>query len=162
METISGQTSSPMSVPHVCFRVNVCAWRSQRYCEFGGSAGARQLDGPKFAKLVRDCGLLDAVLTPTTVDLVFALSKTVGARRLQFDQFLDALGKLGPCRRRLPWRSVHGAVVVLRTMYGSGSGAGITLQLVDEVDDPCALVQCDQSCDGTRASSLCSVTSSQA
>lgn len=65
-----------------------------RYCEFGGSLGLREMDSAKFAKVMRDCGLVDRRLNPADVDLIFTMSKTKGLRRLQFEQFVDALHRV--------------------------------------------------------------------
>jgi hypothetical protein len=53
------------------------------------------MDSAKFSKLARDCNFIDRRLTPADVDLIFAMSKTKGLRRLQFEQFVDAIHKLG-------------------------------------------------------------------
>lgn len=60
------------------------------------------IDGSHFAKYCTDCKLLgrgsstfgSKTLTLTDVDLTFAKSKSKGARRLTFDQFLKALNLL--------------------------------------------------------------------
>ncbi len=67
----------------------------QRYCEFGGFVGLREMDSAKFAKLARDCGFVDRRLTPADVDLIFTMSKTKGLRRLHYEQFVDALNRIG-------------------------------------------------------------------
>jgi hypothetical protein len=54
------------------------------------------LDSQRFAKLCRDCNLLDGqLLTPQAVDIVFAKAKgSPKSRRLDFAQFRKALGLL--------------------------------------------------------------------
>lgn len=42
------------------------------------------MDGKTFAKLTKDCGLLDKKLTPTDVDLIFAKVKDKTARKITF------------------------------------------------------------------------------
>ena len=48
------------------------------FCTFGASSGKEappQMDNAKFAKLTRDCHLLDKKLTSTDVDIIFAKVK---------------------------------------------------------------------------------------
>lgn len=49
------------------------------------------LDGARFSKLCKDCGLLGGGLAPQYVDLVFSKAKPRDARRMSFDNFLAAL-----------------------------------------------------------------------
>jgi len=59
---------------------------------FKGFCGtAQDLDGKGFAKLCKDCGLLDKMFTPTDADILFAKVVTKGQRRINFEQFEDAL-----------------------------------------------------------------------
>ena len=50
-----------------------------------------QIDGTKFAKLCRDCGILGGGVSPTTVDIIFAKIKPQGQRRIAFREFVQAL-----------------------------------------------------------------------
>merc|ERR1719401_769807 len=52
----------------------------------------RDMDGKTFAKLCKDCKLLDKKLTATDVDLIFAKAAPKGQRRITFAQFGAALG----------------------------------------------------------------------
>jgi len=45
------------------------------------------MDGKEFAKLAKDCKLLDKKLTATDVDLCFAKIKTKAERKITFEQF---------------------------------------------------------------------------
>mmetsp|Transcript_44873 Transcript_44873/g.130718 ORF Transcript_44873/g.130718 Transcript_44873/m.130718 type:complete len:1266 (-) Transcript_44873:88-3885(-) len=59
---------------------------------FKAFCGARQdMDGKSFAKLCKDCGLVDKALTVTDVDIVFAKVVTKGQRRICLQQFDEAL-----------------------------------------------------------------------
>jgi len=59
---------------------------------FKGFCGtAQDLDGKGFAKLCKDCGLLDKMFTPADADILFAKVVTKGQRRINFQQFEDAL-----------------------------------------------------------------------
>ena len=49
------------------------------------------LDGKSFAKLVKDCKLIDKTFTATDVDLMFAKVKSAAARRITAQQFEEAL-----------------------------------------------------------------------
>jgi len=52
----------------------------------------KEMDGKTFAKLAKDCGLLDKKLTATDVDLVFNKVKTSSAvRTISYDQFEKGL-----------------------------------------------------------------------
>lgn len=82
-----------------------------KYCHFGtrnssistecSPIGARKssittplLDGSKFAKLIRESGLLDDTITSTEVDILFSKVKDRGERRISFLQFRLALRML--------------------------------------------------------------------
>ncbi|KAK3252176.1 hypothetical protein CYMTET_38512 [Cymbomonas tetramitiformis] len=55
------------------------------------SAPGQEMDGPKFAKLCRDCKLIDKLFTVTDADLTFAKVKVKGQRKIRFEQFCDAV-----------------------------------------------------------------------
>ncbi len=55
------------------------------------AGGASEMDGRQFAKLAKDCKLLDKKLTATDVDLTFAKVKDKAARKINFSQFDHAL-----------------------------------------------------------------------
>ena len=65
----------------------------ESFASFGETSkgAAAMLDGTRFAKLCRDCGLLDRSVTATQVDLIFAKSKPHGARKIAFREFVQAL-----------------------------------------------------------------------
>jgi hypothetical protein len=60
----------------------------------GFSAGAAELDGKTFAKLAKDCKLLDKKLTATDVDLIFAHVKDKAARKINFAQFQKGVAEM--------------------------------------------------------------------
>ena len=47
-----------------------------------------------FAKFTRDCGLLDAKLTPTEADIIFSYAKAKGERRINYKQFCEAVQRM--------------------------------------------------------------------
>jgi len=49
------------------------------------------MDGKTFAKVTKDCHLIDKKLTPTDVDLIFAKVKDKAARKITFGQFEEGL-----------------------------------------------------------------------
>ncbi|GBG80331.1 hypothetical protein CBR_g30699 [Chara braunii] len=49
------------------------------------------MDGGKFAKFCRDGGLLDKQFTATAVDLIFSKVKPKGDRKINYDEFVQAL-----------------------------------------------------------------------
>eukprot|EP00662_Eupelagonemidae_sp_cell21_P052662 gene52662-17751_t len=64
-----------------------------RFAAFGKgraspSPSEPRVDGKAFAKLCKDCGLLDKKLTTTDVDLIFAKLKK-GGKDIDFDTFRD-------------------------------------------------------------------------
>ena len=70
-----------------------------RFAGFGGGggagSGAKEMDSSKFAKLCKECRLLDKkTLTPTDVDLIFTRSKPKGKRKISFEEFKVALGMI--------------------------------------------------------------------
>jgi len=50
----------------------------------GFSGGQPELDGKTFAKLSKDCKLLDKKLTATDIDLIFAKVKDKAARKINY------------------------------------------------------------------------------
>ena len=54
----------------------------------------KEMDGKSFAKLTKDCGLIDKKLTTTDVDLVFAKIKDKAARKITFDQFKAGVAQM--------------------------------------------------------------------
>ncbi|TMW64959.1 hypothetical protein Poli38472_009126 [Pythium oligandrum] len=69
------------------------------YCRFGrtGAKGVNEktMNNVNFSKLCRECpDLLSADFTTTDVDLIFVKAKKKGERRINYTQFLDALGML--------------------------------------------------------------------
>lgn len=82
----------------------------EKYCHFGSSRSIAppshsplsgkpipsQLDGAKFAKLIREAGLIDPnLMTPVDVDIIFSRAKGKGERKIVFGQFLEALRMIG-------------------------------------------------------------------
>ena len=51
------------------------------------------MEGKSFAKVAKDCGLLDKKLTATDVDLIFAKVKAKSERRITYAQFMNGLGE---------------------------------------------------------------------
>lgn len=58
----------------------------------GFTNGQSEMENKTLVKVCKDCGLMDAKhLTSTDIDLIFAKVKAKGARKITFDQFLQAL-----------------------------------------------------------------------
>ena len=55
------------------------------------AANTTELDGRQFAKLSKDCNILDKKLTATDIDLIFAKVKAKTARKISYAQFESAL-----------------------------------------------------------------------
>jgi hypothetical protein len=45
------------------------------------------MEGKQFAKLMKDCKILDKKVTSTDIDLIFAKIKEKAARRISFAEF---------------------------------------------------------------------------
>ncbi|KAH8098092.1 hypothetical protein JL720_1019 [Aureococcus anophagefferens] len=73
--------------------------RFDEYSAFGGTNAGQGLTNKNFAKLAKDCALLDKRLTLTTLDLIFAKCIDRGAKKLQWPQFLEALKQCASTKR---------------------------------------------------------------
>jgi p25-alpha len=60
---------------------------------FKAFCGGNEMDGKTFAKVAKDCGLLDKKLTTIDVDLVFAKIKDKTARKITVAQFKAGLAQ---------------------------------------------------------------------
>jgi p25-alpha len=49
------------------------------------------MDGKTFAKLAKDCKIIDKKLTATDIDLIFAKAKKKTERKINFEEFQKAL-----------------------------------------------------------------------
>lgn len=49
------------------------------------------MDGKTFAKLAKDCKILDKQLTATDIDLIFAKAKQKTERKINFTEFQNAV-----------------------------------------------------------------------
>ena len=58
------------------------------------TGGSNEMDGRQFAKVMKDCGILDKKFTATDVDLLFAKIKDPSARKINFNQFDQAIGNI--------------------------------------------------------------------
>lgn len=96
----------------------------ERYCRFGDTSGEKMMGitSRNFAKLFRDCGLLDKKLTLTHLDLAFtkatrapsgatasALDASWGGKRLTYSQFLLAL-QLSAEYKGVPPAHLHSSI----------------------------------------------------
>mmetsp|Transcript_1492 Transcript_1492/g.1964 ORF Transcript_1492/g.1964 Transcript_1492/m.1964 type:complete len:143 (+) Transcript_1492:51-479(+) len=77
----------------------------EAFCAFGsGTVG--EMDNTKFAKLVRDSGLVDGALTTTDVDLIFAHVKPKGERRIKYTTFRNqAVAEIAK-RKNIPEKEI--------------------------------------------------------
>ena len=82
-----------------------------RFASFGKSqqdASGAAMDGKAFAKLCKDCKLLDPKFTSTDVDLIFANNKVKNKaeRKITFLQFTVALDLVAE-RKGVPIADIH-------------------------------------------------------
>ena len=59
------------------------------FAEF--TLGQKEIDGKTFAKLAKDCHVINKVCTTTDIDLIFAKVKNHAARKINFLQFTEAI-----------------------------------------------------------------------
>lgn len=59
----------------------------------GFTGGAAEMEGKTFAKLAKDCKILDKNLTATDIDLIFAKVKDKAARKINYTQFQAGIGE---------------------------------------------------------------------
>jgi len=57
-------------------------------------AAGKEMDGKTFAKLAKDCNILDKKLTPTDMDIIFAKIKDKAARKINFEQFKAGIANM--------------------------------------------------------------------
>jgi len=65
------------------------------FVTFGDKQNAGLMSGKVWAKLAKDCHLIDKALTSAMVDLVFNTIKPKGGRTITFKVFCEGLDKLG-------------------------------------------------------------------
>ncbi|KAK3246520.1 hypothetical protein CYMTET_43945 [Cymbomonas tetramitiformis] len=78
------------------------------FVAFGAKGDAeppKNMDGVHFAKLCRECGIMDAQFTSISVDIIFTKCKPKGARRLEYKDFLQALS-LVSIEKSIPYETV--------------------------------------------------------
>lgn len=61
---------------------------------FESFAAGKEMDGKTFAKVAKDCNLLDKKLTPTDIDLIFAKIKDKTVRKITFEQFKTGVAQM--------------------------------------------------------------------
>ena len=57
----------------------------------GFTGGAAEMEGKTFAKMAKDCKILDKALTATDIDLIFAKVKDKAARKINYTQFTKGI-----------------------------------------------------------------------
>jgi len=77
------------------------------------TAGKKEMSNKEFAKLIKDCGLLDKKLTSTEVDLIFSKVKTKTSKNLTYEQFEEGL------KQAAEKKKVEHSVLV-ETIVGTG------------------------------------------
>jgi len=68
------------------------------YCQFGDKSNHGTMESKTFAKLCKECDLLNKTCTGTDIDLIFTKVKTKGARRIEYKQFLEGLKEVAARR----------------------------------------------------------------
>lgn len=70
----------------------------------------KEMDNREFAKLCKDCKLLNKKITTTDVDITFAKVKTKGARKINYNQFIEAQNCLAD-KEKIPHADYHHKVL---------------------------------------------------
>lgn len=60
---------------------------------FAKFANGPEMDGKTFAKVAKDCKIINKKCTNTDIDLIFARNKERTARKINYQQFVSALGE---------------------------------------------------------------------
>jgi hypothetical protein len=68
------------------------------------------MEGKSFAKIAKDCKLLDKKVTATDIDLIFAKVKDKAERRITYDQFVKGLEMIAE-KKGAPADSVQEAIL---------------------------------------------------
>lgn len=76
---------------------------------FEAFAAGKEMDGKTFAKVAKDCKLLDTKLTTTDIDLMFAKVKDKSLRKINYDQFKAGL-KLMADKKGVSEDQIHQAI----------------------------------------------------
>lgn len=64
----------------------------QQYASFGvRDSSPNEMDGARFSKFCKENGIIGGAITPGRIDIVFAKVKAKGARKIDFEGFLEAL-----------------------------------------------------------------------
>lgn len=61
------------------------------FCNFGTRMETQEMDCAHFSKFCRDCKLIGKGLSSTDVDLLFTRVKSIGQRRIVYEEFVEAL-----------------------------------------------------------------------
>lgn len=75
------------------------------FVTFGDKANAGLMSGKVWAKLCKDCHLIDKNLSSAIVDLVFNQIKPKGGRTITFKVFCEGLDKLGSYKYQAEFKS---------------------------------------------------------
>jgi p25-alpha len=96
---------------------------------FVGATGP-DMDGKTFAKVAKDCGLLDKKLTATDIDLIFAKIKDKSARKITYLQFEKGVAEMAT-KKGVTAADVTGAIVA----HGGPTFTGTKADAVKFHDD---------------------------
>ncbi|KAI8822048.1 p25-alpha-domain-containing protein [Fimicolochytrium jonesii] len=113
------------------------------FCAFGsnrnlatGEAGGNTMDGAKFAKFARDNKLIDnKKVTSTDVDIVFNKVKPKGARKIDWNGFIEGLTLVAEKKTGKQGRDALDAVIGLILKKGGGPIATGTAPKSDAIVD---------------------------
>jgi hypothetical protein len=62
----------------------------ETFASFGSASKVKEMDNSHFAKMCKECGIVDKVFTTTDVDMLFTKVKAKGERKITFEQFETA------------------------------------------------------------------------
>ena len=82
----------------------------------------KEMDGRELAKLCKDCKLLNKKITTTDVDIAFAKVKAKGARKITYDQFVNAINIFAD-KEKIPHAEYHAKIAAAQGPVFHGTEA---------------------------------------
>ncbi len=74
------------------------------------TSGKKEMSNKEFAKLTKDCHLLDKKFTSTDVDLIYSKVKTKSSKNLTYDQFVEGVKQMAE-KKKMSFDEISSAIV---------------------------------------------------
>lgn len=117
----------------------------EAFAAFGSARGKAQgsvgdisaiMDGQKFAKFCKDCGVVKDPISLTDVDIIFNKVKAKTARKITCEQFYEAIGLLAVIRYKKLAKEEAAKKMIEDIVKSGGTpklGAGTTFTSKDDI-----------------------------